>query len=218
MNKLLTTKKTDWEALQLMMQAQANLMKETIIKHGEKMGRTFRKLSKWLNMGPTPTDFTTMNNFYYILVSLTTNDWYIGSATNGMSRWKQHLMNAKNAWENLKSSRKKHCLMNIHKCMRRTGTHNWIMIPITDTINGKKRIKWKLIKRLKPTLNTLWIMKKKDKTERKRPGKKHRNKKPSETNDMKSLHTTFFVNQIPYVDIFEVLKKHGGTAMKISWL
>lgn len=145
MSKLLAKRRTDWEALQPMMQAQANLMKETIIQHGKKMGKTFRKLSKWLNIEPTPTDFTTMKDFCYVLVSLTTNDWYIGSATNGMSRWKQHLIDAKNAWEHLKSSRKKHQLMNIHKCMRRTGPHNWIMIPITNTIHGRKRIERKLI-------------------------------------------------------------------------
>ena len=85
------------------------------------MGKTFCILRRWLNKQELPSNFTTMKDFCYALVSLNTNDWYIGSASEGLKRWKQHILDAKNVWTNKLSNKKKHRLMNIHKCMNRTG-------------------------------------------------------------------------------------------------
>ena len=190
------------------------------------MGKTFCKLRKWINKEPIPTDFTCMKDFCYAIVSLTTNDWYIGSASNGWQRWKQHIADAKNVWNKEKSNNKKYRMMNIHKCMNRTGIHNWIMIPISNQIVGRKQLEKKLIKKLQPTLNVLWTKKKEKK--RNRPALKYRNKLETNThtetdntsykNDTQPPYTTFFIGQTPYADIFKAIKTLGnGTNMEISW-
>ena len=204
MDRLFLTKNIEWKALQPTIISQMNLMMDTIRHHGHKMGKTFCKLSSWLKRSTLPTDFTHMKEFCYALVSLTTNDWYIGSALDGWQRWKQHILDAKNVWTNkLSNNKKKYRLMNIHKCMHRTGIHNWIMIPITNTITGRQQLEKKLIKKLKPTLNTLWTTKK-DKR-RNRPAMKYRHG-PRETTkkhithyqhnkhelETQPLYTTFF--------------------------
>ena len=107
-----------------------------------------------------------MKDFCYALISLTTNDWYIGSALNGWQRWKQHILDAKTVWtKKLSNNRKKYRLMNVHKCLHRTGIHNWIMIPLTNQITGRKRLERKLIKQLQSILNTLWVKKRDKKKE-----------------------------------------------------
>ena len=216
MEKILQARSIDWIALQLLITAQANLMSETIKKHGNKMGKTFCILRRWLNKQELPSNFTTMKDFCYALVSLNTNDWYIGSASEGLKRWKQHILDAKNVWTNKLSNKKKHRLMNIHKCMNRTGVHNWIMIPITNQVIGRKRIERRLIKHLQPTLNMIWNKKRKEQI-RKRPPKKYRNK--SQNNEPLHPYTTFFVGQSPFVDIFDAIKIHsGGEPMSLTWI
>jgi len=101
------------------------------------------------------------------------------------------------------------------------------MIPITNHINGRKRMERKLIKKLQPTLNTLWTKKKEGK-KRKRPAKKYR--KESKTNNNQYLdkhnnktmlstpYTIFFIGQSPYADLFDVIKRHyGGNSIEITW-
>ena len=82
------------------------------------MGKTFCILYKWLTYEEIVVDLNENNKeFCYALVSLTTNDWYIGSTNNGWQRWKQHITDAKKVWNNKLSDRRRYCMMNIHKCM-----------------------------------------------------------------------------------------------------
>jgi len=213
-------KNTQWEVLQPMMNLQANLMIATIKKHGEKMGKTFCKLNKWFNKIDISMDISNVKDFCYAVVSLTTNDWYIGSASNGWQRWKQHILDATNIWNKKNTNtKKKYQMMNIHKCMWRTGIHNWVMIPMTGQVMGRKRIERKLIKNLQPSLNILWTRKKEK--NRRRPALKYRTKHRQDKNNtiVTPPYTTFFIGNTPHVDLFEAIRNLEGYKVRnIQWM
>ena len=213
-------KNTQWEVLQPMMNLQANLMIATIKKHGEKMGKTFCKLNKWFNKIDISMDISNVKDFCYAVVSLTTNDWYIGSASNGWQRWKQHILDATNIWNKKNTNtKKKYQMMNVHKCMWRTGIHNWVMIPMTGQVMGRKRIERKLIKNLQPSLNILWTRKKEK--NRRRPALKYRTKHRQDKNNtiVTPPYTTFFIGNTPHVDLFEAIRNLEGYKVRnIQWM
>ena len=180
------------------------------------MGQPFKTIYEWLQIENAPIDYITQKNFCYALMSWTTGDWYIGSTKNGAERWKQHIQEAKHIWE--RKGKQKYRTMNIHKCMNRTGPQNWIMIPLSDNTPDRKKFEWKLIRTLKPTLNTIW--KKEGKGNRHRPLKKYRDKtkKPEKKNLDKKHYTTFYVGSIPFNDLFQAIKTHiGSGSLSISW-
>ena len=179
----------------------------------------FHKIWKWLQIENITEESLKKKTFCYALLSWTTGDWYIGSTNRGFDRWKQHILDARKIWVN-KHGKQKYKTMNVHKCMNRTGIQNWTMLPILFHESDIKRLEQKLIKRLKPTLNSLWT-KNTTKGKRNRPLKKyHDNPNKAEgKGPITRQFTTFHIGSIPFTDLFQAIHTHIGQGnFYISWV
>jgi len=89
----------------------------------------------------------------YGLVSLISNDWYIGETGKTlMERFKGHMTDANRVWSRTDKVKRE----SIHKSIWRIGFENWIILPITrePIQNIRKDLELTFINKLKPNLNS----------------------------------------------------------------